>query len=84
MTAGQAGQKGKDGQNGKDSKDSKGADQTNSASQALALLPRVDGAWGSGRLLDGTLVSAVVTDDGRYAIGAVDPAQLYAALPQRS
>ncbi|MEP7162114.1 MAG: hypothetical protein ABI746_13605, partial [Dermatophilaceae bacterium] len=79
-----AGQDGKGGQKGQKGKDGKGADQTNSPSQALALLPRVSGTWGSGRLLDGTLVSAVVTDDGRYAIGAVDPADLYAALPQRS
>ncbi len=46
----------------------------------LGGLPRVTGAWGSGRLLEGTLWSAVLTDDGRVAIGAVPPAGLYAAL----
>ena len=51
--------------------------------QAQALLrnlPRVSGNWGSGRLLNGTLFSAVLTDDGRYAVGAVKPESLYAAL----
>ncbi len=51
--------------------------------QAQALLrnlPRVSGSWGSGRLLGGTLFSAVLTDDGRYAVGAVKPETLYAAL----
>jgi outer membrane lipoprotein-sorting protein len=46
----------------------------------LRSLPRVSGAWGSGRLLAGTLFSAVLTDDGRYAVGAVTPERLYAAL----
>ncbi len=49
-------------------------------SRFLGGLPRVTGAWGSGRLLEGTLWSAVLTDDGRVAIGAVPPAGLYAAL----
>ncbi|HET8769029.1 MAG TPA: hypothetical protein VFM86_17015 [Pedococcus sp.] len=46
----------------------------------LALLPKVSGSWGSGHLLSGTLFSAVVTTDGRYAVGAVAPDRLYAAL----
>ncbi|MEI2766880.1 MAG: hypothetical protein V9F82_14545 [Dermatophilaceae bacterium] len=46
----------------------------------LGALPRVSGAWGSGRLFEGTLVSAVLTDDGRLAVGAVGPDLLYAAL----
>jgi hypothetical protein len=46
----------------------------------LSLLPKTSGAWGSGRLLSGTLFSAVITDDGRVAIGAVSPQRLYAAL----
>ncbi|HET7397412.1 MAG TPA: sigma-E factor regulatory protein RseB domain-containing protein [Intrasporangium sp.] len=49
----------------------------------LRALPRASGSWGSGRVLDGTLVSAVVSDDGRVAIGAVGPDQLYAALAAR-
>ncbi len=48
--------------------------------QLLASVPRVSGSWGSGRLVDGTLFSAVLTDDGRVAVGAVAPEQLYAAL----
>lgn len=46
-------------------------------------LPRVSGAWGSGRLLRGTLFSAVLTDDGRVAVGAVAPEALYSALARR-
>ena len=37
----------------------------------LSQLPRVKGDWGSGRLLAGTAFSAVLTDDGRIAVGAV-------------
>ena len=43
-------------------------------------LPAVSGAWGAGHLFSGTLVSAVLTDDGRVAVGAVTPELLYAAL----
>ncbi|WP_295700674.1 DUF2092 domain-containing protein [Lapillicoccus sp.] len=46
----------------------------------LTAIPKVSGAWGSGRLVEGTLFSVVLTDDGRVAAGAVAPAQLYAAL----
>jgi outer membrane lipoprotein-sorting protein len=46
----------------------------------VAGLPQVSGSWGSGRLVDGTLVSAVLVDDGRVAVGAVAPERLYAAL----
>ena len=46
----------------------------------LSAIPKVSGDWGSGRVIDGTLVSAVLTDDGRVAVGAVDPSALYAAL----
>lgn len=53
------------------------------AADALALLgslPATSGPWGSGRVLSGTLVSAILTDDGRFAIGAVTPEALGAAL----
>ena len=39
----------------------------------LSQLTPVNGAWGSGRLLAGTAFSAVLTDDGRLAVGAVGP-----------
>ena len=48
--------------------------------QLLQSLPKVSGSWGSGRLLSGTLFSAVITDDGRIAVGAVRPGLLYSAL----
>lgn len=48
--------------------------------QELKSLPKVSGSWGSGRLLQGSLFSAVLTDHGRLAVGAVKPALLYKAL----
>jgi hypothetical protein len=39
----------------------------------------VSGAWGSGRLLRTSLVSVLITDNGRLFIGAVQPSVLYAA-----
>ncbi len=38
----------------------------------LAQLKPVSGSWGSGRELDGTVVTAILTDDGRLAVGAVN------------
>ena len=46
----------------------------------LGQLKPVSGDWGSGRLLAGTAFSAVLTDDGRIAFGAVKPDKLYQAL----
>lgn len=48
--------------------------------QMLNSLPKVSGDWGSGRLLAGTAFSAVITDDGRVAVGSVAPEVLYQAL----
>ena len=49
----------------------------------LNTLPRVSGSWGSGRLLSTVLVNAVITDDGRVAVGSVEPESLYRALATR-
>jgi outer membrane lipoprotein-sorting protein len=46
----------------------------------LDSLPPVSGSWGSGHLLQGTLFTVLVTDDGRVAVGAVSPQALYDAL----
>ena len=54
--------------------------QQNQLQGMLQVLPKTSGAWGSGRVVDGTLFSAVLTDDGRVAVGAVAPEVLYAAL----
>ena len=43
----------------------------------LDSLPKVSGAWGSGRLLSSALFSALLTDDGRVIAGAVAPEKLY-------
>lgn len=40
-------------------------------------LPAVQGDWGSGRLFRSTLVTALLTDDGRLIVGAVAPERLY-------
>ena len=61
-----------------------GKQNTDPAARALLeSLPAVSGAWGSGRLLSTSLVSVVITDDGRIAAGSVDVARLYAALARR-
>jgi outer membrane lipoprotein-sorting protein len=54
--------------------------QGGSLAGILKSLPTVSGSWGSGHLLHGALFSAVLTDDGRLAVGAVPPSMLYAAL----
>jgi outer membrane lipoprotein-sorting protein len=43
----------------------------------LKALPEVNGAWGSGHLLTGTVFSVLVTDDGRILAGLVSPERLY-------
>lgn len=52
-----------------------------------ALLSRiakpVSGAWGSGYLLTTKVGSAILTDDGRFAAGAVPEQVLYEALGQK-
>ncbi|MEV4702729.1 sigma-E factor regulatory protein RseB domain-containing protein [Actinoplanes sp. NPDC049316] len=45
-------------------------------------LPKVSGAWGSGRLLQSALFSALLTDDGRVLVGAVAPEKLYEVAGQ--
>ncbi|MET0863322.1 MAG: hypothetical protein ABWZ98_03210 [Nakamurella sp.] len=45
----------------------------------LGALPAVSGTWGSGRVLQSTLFSVLITDDGRVLGGAVAPEALYAA-----
>jgi hypothetical protein len=60
------------------------ARMTRHAADPMAVLrtvvPRATGDWGSGNLLTTRLFSVVLTDDGRFAAGAVDPSVLYAAL----
>ena len=56
------------------------ADSAAQLSGILKALPKTSGAWGSGHVLQGTLFSLVLTDDGRVAVGAVAPDQLYSAL----
>ena len=46
----------------------------------LSQLKPVSGSWGTGRELDGTIVTAILTDDGRLAVGAVSGEVVAAAL----
>lgn len=50
---------------------------------AYGLLPAVKGSWGSGRLLESSLMTVLYTADGRVYAGAVDPSVLYAAAAQK-
>ena len=59
---------------------SKGETSDEQAKLLLDSLPKVSGAWGQGRLFSTSLVNAVLTDDGRVAVGSVVPERLYAAL----
>ena len=54
--------------------------QDKAIAAVIDKLPTVSGAWGSGHVFEGTAFSAVLTNDGRIAIGAVPPSALYAAL----
>lgn len=54
------------------------------AGPTLESLPRVEGAWGSGRLITSRLFSALLTDDGRVLVGAVDAATLQRAAADPS
>ena len=42
----------------------------------------VSGSWGSGRLLKTSLISMLITNNGRVLVGAVTPSILYAAAGQ--
>jgi outer membrane lipoprotein-sorting protein len=56
------------------------ADSAAQLNGILKALPAASGTWGSGHVLQGTLFSLVLTDDGRMAVGAVSPDRLYTAL----
>lgn len=48
--------------------------------ELLGQFPVVSGDWGRGHLVNTALVSILITDDGRIALGAVQPSLLYSAL----
>jgi hypothetical protein len=52
------------------------------AGALLRSATAVHGSWGSGRLLRTSLISVLITSDGRALIGAVTPSVLYAAAAQ--
>jgi outer membrane lipoprotein-sorting protein len=51
-------------------------------SALLKSATRVSGTWGSGRLLRTSLISLLITDNGRVLAGAVTPDVLYQAAAQ--
>lgn len=53
---------------------------TSTSKQWGSLLKPVSGPWGAGHLFSSSLLSALVLDDGRVLVGAVDPERLYAAV----
>lgn len=57
-----------------------GADQGGQLGQLLRSLPERSGSWGKGRVFSGKAFTAVLTDDGRLAVGSVDQATLLSAL----
>ena len=69
-----------DGMRGSSEGDSAGGDPAGTALALIEALPAESGAWGTGRVLRGTLFSVILTDDGRVAVGAVSPEALGAAL----
>lgn len=50
--------------------------KSGSANLLLGMLPQVKGSWGTGRLFQSSLVTALITSDGRAFVGAVDPVLL--------
>jgi outer membrane lipoprotein-sorting protein len=64
--------------------EAKGAGQEAQALDGvLKSLPAVKGSWGSGHLLQSSLFSALLTDDGRILVGAVAPEKLYEVAAQK-
>jgi outer membrane lipoprotein-sorting protein len=57
--------------------DAANGEQQKELTGLLGSLPKVNGSWGSGRLLSGSLFSALLHDDGRVLVGAVAPEKLY-------
>ncbi|MFI6802921.1 outer membrane lipoprotein carrier protein LolA [Streptosporangium canum] len=60
-----------------------GQDATAVADALLKSAKQVSGAWGSGKVIQTKLVSALLTDDGRLLVGAVTPEKLTEAAGRR-
>lgn len=58
-------------------------DPTTVVDSLLKSAKQVSGPWGSGRVIQSKLVSALVTDDGRLLVGAVTPEALAEAAGQK-
>ncbi|MCW2879868.1 MAG: Outer rane lipoproteinsorting protein-like protein [Sphaerisporangium sp.] len=60
-----------------------GGDPARVLDTLLKSAKQVSGPWGSGKVLQSKLVSALLTDDGRLFVGAVTPEALTAAAGQK-
>ncbi|WP_031163443.1 LolA family protein [Streptosporangium roseum] len=60
-----------------------GQDATVVTDALLKSARQVSGAWGSGKVIQTKLVSALLTDDGRLLVGAVTPEKLTEAAGRR-
>ncbi|MGW3364743.1 LolA family protein [Streptosporangium canum] len=60
-----------------------GQDATAVADALLKSAKQVSGAWGSGKVIQTKLVSALLTEDGRLLVGAVTPEKLTEAAGRR-
>jgi outer membrane lipoprotein-sorting protein len=68
------------------SQPSSGSGLSGDSDQVISALVKsatpVSGAWGSGRLIKTSLISLLITDNGRVLVGAVTPQVLYSAAAQ--
>jgi hypothetical protein len=56
-----------------------GSQDSGPLSLVMGRLPAVKGTWGTGRLFTSTLLTGLITDDGRAFVGSVRPDALYRA-----
>ena len=65
---------------------SSGSGLSGDSDQVISALVKsatpVSGSWGSGRLIKTSLISLLITDNGRVLVGAVTPQVLYSAAAQ--
>jgi outer membrane lipoprotein-sorting protein len=59
-----------------------GGDSDQVISALIKSATPVSGSWGSGRLIKTSLISLLITDNGRVLVGAVTPQVLYSAAAQ--
>lgn len=66
-----------------DPQDAEDAEDADLLGTVFSHLEKVSGPWGSGRMLKSTLLTALLTDDGRMFVGPVTPEAILQAAAQR-